>query len=858
MSSVAPSITPADETSYRLPRTVIPHRYAIRLVPDLAAATFSGEETVEVTVREPVRAIVLNAAELEITAAELVKEGRALRAAPDYDEPLERVTLALDAEAEPGEWRLHLRFTGTLNDKLRGFYRSTFKDEQGQQQVIAATQFESTDARRAFPCWDEPDFKATFAVTLVVDEGMMAISNGPEVRREPVGAGKVAVTFAETMKMSTYLVAFVVGPFEATTPVDVRGVPLRVVAPRGKLHLANYALTIGQFALTFFADYFGIPYPAEKLDLIAIPDFAFGAMENLGAVTFRETALLVDEANASQSELERIADVVAHEIAHMWFGDLVTMRWWNGIWLNEAFATFMEMVAVDAWKPEWRRWDSFAIERSAAMAVDALESTRPVEYPVRWPAEAADMFDVLTYQKGGAVLRMLEQYLGPERFMEGIRHYLRVHAYGNTETTDLWDAIEATTGEPVRAIMDSWIFQKGFPLITVSRGDDGRVCLRQQRFRYLPVPEETTRWKVPILLRAEGAGQTTHSKVLLEEETLALDLGQPERVVVNSGGSGFYRVHYESGLLAALLEQVGALNPVERYQLVDNTAAAMVAGRATPADLMALARALANDDDRNVWEALISALSYLHRAADDDLRPAVRRRIRELLKPKADQLGWDPAPKESDLTRALRGQLIQALGTLGDDEETRAHARARYARYLDDRASLDPNLITPVVEVLAYIGGAEEYAQFVDRYKSAATPQEEMRYLLALGAFRDRALASRTLEMTLSGEVRSQNSALVINRVLANLTASDLAWEFIKGHWDEILQKLPANMVPRTVSSLAVVMDRQIAEDAKRFFATAPLKEGRKLIEQTLERQETAVAFRERAAGVLRELFGGS
>jgi puromycin-sensitive aminopeptidase len=825
------------------------------LTPDLAAATFTGEEIVDVTVREPVREIVLNAAELTITFAELTNGNRTLRATPYLDEALERATLTLDEEADPGAWRLTLRFEGILNDKLHGFYRSTFKDQQGQEHVIASTQFESTDARRAFPCWDEPDFKASFAITLVVDEGLMAISNGPVVNQQPAGEGKVAVTFAETMKMSTYLVAFVVGPFEATDPVDVRGVPLRVVAPRGKRHLASYALGIGQYALTFFADYFGIPYPAEKLDLIAIPDFAFGAMENLGAVTFRETALLVDEASAAQPELERIADVVAHEIAHMWFGDLVTMRWWNGIWLNEAFATFMEMVAVDAWKPEWRRWDSFAIERSAAMAVDALESTRPVEYPVRLPAEASDMFDVLTYQKGGSVLRMLEQYLGPDTFREGIRYYLRTHAYGNTETTDLWDAIEATSGEPVRAIMDSWIFQKGFPLVSVAREDDGRIRLTQRRFRYAPTTNDSTRWNVPVLLRTEAGEQATIHKVLLSEEAQTLALGPADRVIVNSGGSGFYRVRYAADLFGALADRIQTLSSVERYQLVDNTVAAMIAGLAEPGDVLALARALATDDDRNVWDVVLGALAYLHRAADPALRPAVRRRIRALLRPKADQLGWDPAPNEPGLTRALRGQLIQALGTIGDDEEVRAIAADRFARYLEDRDSLDPNLATPVVEILAYTGGPELYERFLDRYRSAATPQEELRYLMALGGFRDRSLAPRTLEMTLNGQVRTQNSAFVISRVLANLETSDLAWEFIKARWTDILEKLPANTVSRTVSSLPLVMDRQIADDARRFFETAPLKEGRKQIEQTLERQQIAVAFKERAADALQQLF---
>ncbi|MFN8532617.1 MAG: M1 family metallopeptidase [Dehalococcoidia bacterium] len=853
MTSPLPS--QPDDHFYRLPRSVVPRRYTIQLTPDLAAATFAGEETIEVELRQSVQEIVLNSAEIVIESASLSNSAETLTGSITHDEEAERATLRFDHPAPAGDWQVHLHFRGILNDKLHGFYRSTFKDQAGREQVIASTQFESTDARRAFPCWDEPDFKATFAVTLIVDDGLMAVSNGAVVDEAPAGEGKKAVRFAETMVMSTYLVAFVVGPFEATEPVVVRGTPLRVVTPRGKLHLANYALGIGQFSLTYFADYFGIPYPADKLDLIAIPDFAFGAMENLGAVTFRETALLVDEKAASQPELERIADVVAHEIAHMWFGDLVTMRWWNGIWLNEAFATFMEMAAVDAWKPEWNRWDSFAIERSAAMAVDALESTRPVEYPVRLPAEASDMFDVLTYQKGGSVLRMLEQYLGPDAFREGIRNYLRKHSYGNTETTDLWDAIEESTGEPVREIMDSWILQKGFPLVTAARGSDGAVTLSQQIFRYGDRSGVDTLWKVPVLLRTDGAVETR--RVLLDEGSKALEATTGERVVVNSGGSGFYRVRYEGGLFTAIAANIAALGPVERYQLVDNTVAAMVAGLASPQDVLSLATALTHEDDRNVWEAILGALGYLHRAADATLRPAVRTRIRELIKPKASALGWDPAADEDGLRRSLRGQLLQVLGTVGEDEETRREASDRYARYLEDRDSLDPNLVTPVVEILAYVGGPEQYQRFIARYQTAATPQEEVRYLMALAVFRDRTLAPRTLAMTLNGEIRTQNSAIVLSRLLGNLELSDMAWAFIQTRWTEILEKLPANMISRTVGSLAMVMDPAIATDARRFFQTAPLKEGRKQIEQTLERQGIAVAFKEREAATLRALFGG-
>ncbi len=354
-----------------------------------------------------------------------------------------------------------------LNDKLKGFYRSTFVDTDGEQQVIATTQFEATDARRAFPCWDEPELKAVFGVTLVVDDDLAALSNAQELSRSPRGDGKVAVRFADTMKMSTYLVAFIVGPLDVTLPVDVNNTPLRVAYPRGKGHLTDYALDVGRFCLDFFADYYGIVYPGGKLDLVAVPDFAFGAMENLGCVTFREVLLLVDPAEVTQPELQNVTDVIAHELAHMWFGDLVTMKWWNGIWLNEAFATFMEMLATDAYRPEWDRWVSFGLSRSAAFDVDSLKSTRPIEYPVESPEDAEGMFDILTYEKGAAVVRMLEQYLEPEPFRDGIRRYLAQHQFENTETTDLWDAIEQATGEPVRRMMDSWIFQGGFPVVDV-------------------------------------------------------------------------------------------------------------------------------------------------------------------------------------------------------------------------------------------------------------------------------------------------------------------------------------------------------------------------------------------------------
>src|SRR6266511_3183474 len=394
---------------YRLPTTVVPARYDLRLEPDLDAATFTGEETVSVTVTEPVTEVVLNAVELLIQSVAVEgADGVALQGSVALEGEAERARLLFPAPVEPGEWRLRLSFTGVLNDRLHGFYRSTYKDAAGVSHTIAATQFESTDARRGFPCWDEPAFKAVFGVTLVVAETLAAVSNSAVAREEALGDGRRAVQFADTIRMSTYLVAFVVGELEASEPALVDPTPLRVWCVPGKKHLARFALDVGAYSLDFFERYYGLPYPGDKVDLLAIPDFAAGAMENLGAITFRENALLVNEAAASHAELERIADVVAHELAHMWFGDLVTMAWWNGIWLNEAFATFMELLAVDAWKPEWKRWTTFGVSRAAALSVDGLHSTRPIEFHVEAPRDADAMFDVLTYEKGASVLRMLE------------------------------------------------------------------------------------------------------------------------------------------------------------------------------------------------------------------------------------------------------------------------------------------------------------------------------------------------------------------------------------------------------------------------------------------------------------------
>jgi len=830
---------------YRLPANVIPSAYELVLEPDLDAATFAGEVTIDVEVVEPTWEVVLNAIDLQLDAAEV--DGRPAEVTLDADHA--RATIRLAEPLAAGAASVHVRFRGTLNDKLRGFYRSTFTDSAGGEHTIATTQFESTDARRAFPCWDEPALKATFAVTLVVPEDEFAVSNAAVLSEEATGDGRRRVVFEPTMKMSTYLVAFIVGPLVATDAVDVDGVPLRVIAPPERIALAPFALDAGAFALRLFADFFGIGYPGGKLDLVAVPDFAFGAMENLGCVTFRETALLVDQDNSSRAELQRVADVVNHEIAHMWFGDLVTMRWWNGIWLNEAFATFMQLKATDAFRPEWDRWTSFGVERAAAFAVDSLASTRPIEFPVVSPAEAEGMFDILTYQKGCAVMRMLEQYVGEDGFRQGLRLYMATHAYGNTETADLWEAIEQATDQPVRATMDTWILQGGFPLVSATLSADGTsVTLTQERFRLLPdaAPDEADQplWSVPIVLRT-SAGDVRRG--LLTERSHTFPLGaKADWLVMNAGGSGFYRVRYSLELLKGLLANLpaAALTPLERHALASDTHAAVLSGRAPVVGLFEVIRALADDDDPDVWSSLATSLSFLARVARGGEADAlVVSLIQEIAGPALARVGWEPIEGESDRTKTLRGMLVGLLGGAGRDPEVRTRSKALFDSWLADRTSVAPDLVEAVLHTVARAGDAADYESILESYRSASTPQEEVTTLGALASVEDPALFARTVELYLSPDVRTQNAPLVLSAALRNVAGGAHAWEVVRERWVEINERYPSNSISRLVSGLSAQVDPALAADARAFLSEHPLPQGAKQVAQALETMDVNARF---------------
>ncbi len=875
-----PAPVSADEARWRLPTALRPIRYELLLAPDVATSTFTGSVRVRCSVTEPTSEITMNAADLEVSRAAVEVEGRQLEVTDiSLDEPAEQVTIRLREPLSSGtDVHVEIGFAGTLNDQLRGFYRSRFtsvEGPEGAEQIIATTHFEPTDARRAFPCFDEPDLKAVFSVTVDVPEGLGAWSNWSVASEEPLASGGRRVRFGDTMIMSTYLVAVVVGPLAHTDPVDVDGMPITVVHVPGKEHLTRFALRAAAHSVRFFTEWFEIPYPGSKLDLVALPDFAMGAMENLGCVTFRESALLVDDDQASLAELQRVAQVVAHEIAHMWFGDLVTMRWWDGIWLNEAFATLMEVMCVDDFRPEWDLWTVFGTMRERAMAIDALHNTRPVEFAVGKPEEAEAMFDALTYDKGAGALRMLERYIGAEQFREGIRLYLRRHSYGNTDTADLWAALEESSGEPVSLIMDTWLHQGGYPFVEAQlqqAADLGAsaVALTQVPFMFSPEPHANSAigsmWKVPVLLRTVGDGKTggdskdtSFTRALLEGGELVVEVEGSGPAVVNAGGSGVYRVQYPVEHLLRLASRSDELSTLERFYLLSDTWAAVLADRSALADFLSLAETIvagpAGERDPDVWGQVTGPISLMYRTVPDDALPDLGSYTRALVGPVFEQLGWEHDPSDTERTRSLRSQLIATLGTVGADPTVRATCSELHQEFIAEGVPLDPELAPGIVATVAACGGESEYDAFYGRFKNPSSPQDEIRYLHALAGFEGAALAERTFELATT-EVRVQNGYTLIALLLANRSAGEATWGRVTRDWDELLARFPGTLVTRMLESARLLCRHpHVAQEVAAFLAAHPVPTGDKAIAQTIERLGVNAAFAARLASEARPLL---
>ncbi|MEK7859517.1 MAG: M1 family metallopeptidase [Elusimicrobiota bacterium] len=840
----------------RLTRDVVPRRYEVALSIDPDGARYGGRVKITADVVLKTRRVTLHALDLEITRAAV--DGRELpQPAVVIDAAAETVTLELPEALEAGPCVLELAYAGRMNTQMRGLYqsRSTY---QGKEEKAAFTHLEPTHARRLLPCFDEPDLKAVFELSVTAPEGLKVLSNMPEAGRSARG-GLVSTRFEETPRMSTYLLAVAAARLEGRSR-QVDGTLVTVWAGPEGAGQADFALDAAGLALGRLNSYFGLRYQLPKLDLVAVPDFASGAMENWGAIFFRDSALLIDPKLSSTRAKRRVAEVVAHEVVHQWFGNLVTMSWWSDLWLNEAFATWLANKVVDLWKPAWQTWLEFQQGQKTPLSIDGLRCTRAVCAQAATTAEIQAMFDPLTYEKGGAILRMLESFLGEDAFRRGIEAYIRRHQFGNAASDDLWRELEAVSGVEVLAMAQGWLTQPGYPEVTARPLPGRRLKLSQKRFSAHGEASGPGLWKIPVVISYRlrgGSGVRQHRMVLSQAQQEIVLPGEGELLWAypNGGETGYYRVGFPEGLPEALKEDVAALGPAERLGLMNHLWAQARAGAAGVDAFMDLLWALKGDLTRVVVE---DAAGYLRSLNDTLVEPADRelfaRRAGEWLEPRARSLGWEARPEDDDEVRLTRAAVLSALAALKGDvlaEQT----RRRLDLVLQDPGALDPLLAPIVLNAEARRGGADLFETYRRKMGSAATPEQRDLYLRALSEFRGPQL-SRLLELTLTSEIRGQDAWKPFLHLLADPAAQAEAWAFVKSHWGALKDKLGPRGATRVVGATASLLKEEWLAGVRDFFSAPENRVAiaQRTLEQSLESIELGLRFKRQAPALSRWL----
>jgi aminopeptidase N len=799
----------------RLPDVARPQHYTLQLAPDLQAATFTGEETIDLTLAQAVDSVVLNAWQLKFDTVTALIDGKTLTAEVSLDPNLQQATFHFARQLPAGPVTLKISYSGILNGELRGFYLS-----RTAKRNYAVTQFEPTDARRAFPSFDEPAYKATFDVSLIVPQGDTAIGNTNIVSDTPGPiAGEHTITFARTPKMSTYLVAFLVGDFKCLSG-ESDGVPIRACATPDKVQLAQFALSGAEFFLHYYDDYFGIKYPMPKLDMIAIPDFEAGAMENFGAITYRETAMLVDEKTASVGAKKNVAVDVAHEMAHQWFGDMVTMEWWNNVWLNEGFATWMSTKPLAVWKPEWQMAQDEASELNRTLDLDGGRVTRPIRSRAETPGEINEMFDGIAYGKAAAVLLMTENYLGEETFRAGVHRYLQAHMYGNATAEDFWNALQASSGKPVDKIMASLVVQPGEPLLTFGSVHDGKVEVTQRRFFLNPkdAEDQTQAWVLPVCMKND-AGQPECP--ILSANKQRLQAPQAPVFYGNAGGKGYYRSRYDSAGYQRLLQQVeSSLTPAERITFLGSQWALARAGIATVGDFLNLAGAVRDDDSSFVISTVSAALRIIDQqvASTPEEHAEIAAWVRKNFAPALARLG-SPAAGEPPDKSLLRAALYGLLGNIGGDPQIIADAGQVSEQYLRDPASIDPTLAATALNVAAQNGDAAFFEQLQRVSQTATDPQLRSQAFHALASFRDAALVVRALDYAVSAQVKNQDALRLVELEMRDRRTRDVTWQYVQQNWPKVRGQITTWMGGGLVESMGGFCSPDRSSQVTEFFA---------------------------------------
>ena len=830
----------------RLPTSVIPSHYKLFLDPDIAGQKFTGEETITVQVQQATNEIVLNSLGLEISLAEATVASTVLPAQISYDQPNEMVRLAFPKPLPKGAIALHLKFSGKLTAGLRGLYLS-----KSARRQYAVTQFEGTYARMMFPGFDEPAFKATFNLSVIADKGDTAISNGRILKDEPLpGSTRHKITFSTSPRMSTYLVALAIGDWQCLERT-VDGTPIRVCAEPDKKQYGQFALEAAAQSVHFYNQWYGIKYPFQKLDMLAIPDYEWGGMENTASIFYRDTALLMDEKTASVFSKRGHATVVAHEIAHQWFGDLVTAAWWDDIWLNEGFATWMERKPIRAWHPEWHLEDDEAATSQRIIGLDSLSAARAIHGDPRTSAEIKEMFDGITYEKGGAVLGMLESYVGPEVFRSGVNAYLKAHANGNATSADFWQAVAKVSGKPVDRIMPTFVMQPGVPLVTV----DGRchtdytpLELSQQRF-LLSAKDDVKHgqiWSIPVCTKtAQNWGAACY---LVNKQTENVVVNAcPDWTFTNRDAKGYYRVFYRD---LKNLSDVGAnaekgLTVPERIAFVEDLWAMTRAGKEPVGIFLNVARELRPERNRLVVEFLAGHMDTIGRSlVPEENKKQYRELVAQQFASLAKEVGWNAKASDSDEEKALRASLLGILGSAGDPDAVAAAQKIAQS-YIKDPDSVEGTIVGPALAVAAENGDAALYDQFAQAMATARTTDDYYHFLFALTSFRQPELAQRTLALVDQGKIRQQDYVRLFPALLAESPAREIAWDYLKAHWDSLAEKVTTFGGNGAVSALGGFCSLEKRDEIKQFFKDHRAPGAERALQQSLERITTCVDFKQ-------------
>jgi aminopeptidase N len=786
------------DTPGKLPKEVVPTDYSIRIIPNIDTFTFTGTETVKLKVRSPVHQLVLNAVELEITEASL--DGQVLaKAALKVDKEKELITLALTSELSPGDHTLALGFSGKIKQQGQGLFYMQYQEQaSGAQKFMLGTQFEATDARRFFPCWDEPAFRARFQLTAVVPEKWLAVSNMPIASEKKIAGGK-EVHFAATPPMSSYLNVFVAGELDL---IESRVGPtqIRVIATKGKAELGRYALEVTAQILQYYNEYFGVPYPLPKLDQIALPGGFGGAMENWGGITYFESALLFDPKNSSAETKQNIYEVLAHEMAHQWFGDLVTMAWWDNLWLNEGFASWMGSKCTAHFNPQWEVWlrrnlprdptRRVGIAKEQAMEGDARSTTHPIHQRIATEVEANSAFDDITYKKGQSFLRMLESFLGEDVFRDGIRRYIAARKYSNSTTADLWNALSAASKKPVAEIAAGWTEQPGFPVVKVKREAGGKVRLTQERFTVNFKNAPLLEWK--IALTYSVIGEAPASLLMTNKTDILENIPADRALKLNVRGAGNYRVEYDEPSWILLLQALPKLGAEDRVNLLSDAWALVQADRAPVSLYFELVEKLRPSTEIAEREQIVNVLDFINGLLiGDPEREKFQNYARSLLRPTFETLSWDPKQGEPPTTGNLRASLIEALGDLNDPEIV-AGCRERFEKYLANPASLAPDLRPAIFTVVGRYADEKTWTKLHELGRKTTSIEEKQNYYNALAYATDPKLMKRTLSIALTDELPTSRATFIVPRVARDGGHPDIAWEFAAANMKALLAKTDA------------------------------------------------------------------